>query len=560
MFKRMSSLRFTVAVMVVALAGLIALQWHLLRQAMELKEQAFRRNALAALNTAAQKLEAGETYRSVITATMASDSNAVLWKENHGLPPLSRSSRPGSSPPDSFPLRVAGGKLVYVVNSPQWVRLQMLDLGGDRDTVVVDTFKTPGQYEVNINHSGRPANEMFYRYSIDSSHFYVQTGGTQGRSEISLHVNGENRRAIVNRAVDRLFVTEHEPIERRIRSAHLDSVLHVTFRDAGITIGYERAVLTEGDTTLRLVSPEGAQDRLRRSDLRAALFPADLLSPRSNLVVDFPGEESFVLGQVGPLFAATAILTLIIVWGFAYAVRTIVAQKRLAGLMTDFVNNMTHEFKTPISTVALAVEAIGRPEVLAQRDKVQQYNNVIRDETGRLRRQVERILEMATLERGEYELNIEPVNIHELLREVSAGVALQVAHRGGNLTLTLEAVEPFVLADRVHLTNIVNNLLDNGNKYSPGVPFLTLRTVTRSGSTVFGVTDKGIGIPSEHLGKVFEKYYRVPTGNRHDVKGFGLGLSYVKMMTEAMGGTVSIRSVVGAGTTVEVSLPGRKSS
>ena len=130
-----------------------------------------------------------------------------------------------------------------------------------------------------------------------------------------------------------------------------------------------------------------------------------------------------------------------------------------------------------------------------------------------------------------------------------------MAHRGGSLSLALEAVEPTVLADRVHLTNIVNNLLDNANKYSPDKPLIVLKTCDARGMTVIAVTDKGIGIAPEHVGRVFEKYFRVPTGNRHDVKGFGLGLSYVKMMAEAMKGSVAIQSDVGSGTTVEVSLP-----
>ena len=254
------------------------------------------------------------------------------------------------------------------------------------------------------------------------------------------------------------------------------------------------------------------------------------------------------------MFGATAVLTLIIVWGFVYAVRTILLQKRMAGLMTDFVNNMTHEFKTPISTVALAVEAIARPEVTGQKDKVLQYNKVIRDETTRLRRQVEKILEMATLERGEYELHIEPVDVHALIREASTGLALQIAQRGGTLTLALEADDPTVLADKVHLTNIVNNLLDNANKYSSGPPAITMQTTVRDHRFVLTVSDKGIGIPPEHVARVFEKYYRVPTGNRHDVKGFGLGLSYVKMMLEARGGTTSLQSSPGVGTVVEVTL------
>ncbi len=555
MLHRTLSLRFIVVMMVLALAGLIVLQWHLLRQAMELKEQAFRRNAVAALWTAIQKLDTGEAYRSVISATMVMDSTHPPPHGKGSISGIAATVHADSFSPDSLPLQVRSGKLVYIVKSPQRVRLQQFDFGANRDIVLVDTFRTPGRYEVNINRSGDQGDEMYYRYTADSSHFYLQTGGEKRQNTVSIRLNTESRRAIVNKAMDRLFMIEQKPIEERIRPALLDSVLRSTFSDAGITMGFERGIATEGDTTLSLVAPVGAAERLRHSDFRATFLPGDALSPRNSLVVDFPDQQAFLLSQMGPLFGATAILTVIIVGGFAYAVRTIINQRRLAALMTDFVNNMTHEFKTPISTVALAVEAIERPEVASHKDKVQQYNRVIRDETARLRRQVEKILEMATLERGDYELNLEPIDVHALLREVSAGVALQVSNRGGSLSFVFEAVDPTVVADKLHLTNMVNNLLDNANKYSPQNPDIVLKTTTNGDMLVIAVNDKGIGIAPEYVGRVFEKYFRVPTGNRHDVKGFGLGLSYVKLMAEAMKGTVAIRSIVGGGTTVEVSLP-----
>ncbi len=559
MLKRMSTLRLTVSAMMLALAGLIALQWHLLRQAMELKDQAFKRNAFAALNIAAQRLEAGEAFRSVIGATKLPDRNVVFIEKGQTSPPKVHVLEKHTVPPDSLPIRLEKGNLVYDVQSPQRVRIQRFDLGEGRDTTIVDTFRTAGQYTVNVSTGAKPETEFYYRYVTDSSRAIVHSGGNQGYTTIAVMVDSTRRRQIVDRAVEQLFVSEKEPIEKRLRSSRLDSVLRSSFQEAGIAIGFERGVITEGDTTLKLMEPTDARDRLMESDLRTPLFPADLLSPRSSLIVDFPEQGSYVFGQVGPLFGATAVLTLIIVWGFVYAVRTILLQKRMAALMTDFVNNMTHEFKTPISTVALAVEAIARPEVTRQKEKVLQYNKVIRDETTRLRRQVEKILEMATLERGEYELHIEPVDVHALIREVSTGLALQIAQRGGTLTLALAAENPTVLADKVHLTNIVNNLLDNANKYSSGAPAITVQTTVKDHRFVLTVSDKGIGIPPEHIGRVFEKYFRVPTGNRHDVKGFGLGLSYVKMMTEAMGGTATLHSNLGEGTVVEVTLePGRQ--
>ncbi len=573
-------MRVIVVAMVVALAGLIAVQWYLLRQAMELKEQAFRRNAFAALNTVAQKLEAGEAYHSVFTSGLAlplkpridttivrrsgrGDTLVVSGvvvapgKETRtfsykGLSPKNdQHTLPGALP--SLPLRAEGNRVVYTVQSPQRVRLQRFDLGSGRDTVIVDTFKTPGVYEVHIDaHASHDAG-YFYSYTTDSSKFYLQAGERQDHNAVP--VSSAGKEALVNRVVDRLIMGSQEPIERRVNPALLDSLLSNGLREVGIPLRFARGVAPPRDSALKLVAPGELAGALKSSDLRARLFPTDILAPPNDLVVYFPDQRSFLLAQIGPQLGATALFTFVIVLGFVFGVRTINEQSRLARLMTDFINNMTHEFKTPISTVSLAVEAIERPDVIVLPEKVLRYNGVIRDEMARMRTQVDKILQMAVLEGGEYELNLLPVDVHEVIRRAAPGLALQAEHRGGSLTLALEAPRHWATADAVHLANIMNNLLDNANKYSPEIPRIRVSTRNEGAQLVIRIEDNGIGIGAEHLAKVFEKFYRVPTGNRHDVKGFGLGLSYVRLMTEAMGGGVSVRSDVGKGTTVEVSLP-----
>jgi two-component system phosphate regulon sensor histidine kinase PhoR len=235
--------------------------------------------------------------------------------------------------------------------------------------------------------------------------------------------------------------------------------------------------------------------------------------------------------------------------------RTIGRQRRLTTMLTDFVNTMTHEFKTPISTIALASEAIARPDVAQKKTKILQYNRVIAEETARMKNQVGRILEMAHLESDETDLNRMPVNLHEVLLRASSSFALQVESRGGTLTTAFEATECVVSGDAVHLEGVIHNLLDNAVKYSPGAPVISIRSETGAGRITVAVADRGSGIPADYQGMVFEKYFRVPHGNRHDVKGFGLGLSYVKLVVGAHGGDVSLESAEGKGTTVTISLP-----
>jgi two-component system phosphate regulon sensor histidine kinase PhoR len=453
----------------------------------------------------------------------------------------------------SLPLRSEGNRIVYSVSSPQRVRLQLFDLATGRDTVIVDTFRTPGVYEVHADSSRSGGSDVFYRYTADSSQFYLRLSGTQERT--SLPASGRGKEELVNRVVDRLVVAEQQPVERRVKPALLDSLLGSSLHEAGISLSWARGICAGRDSAMALLTPGASADRLKGSDLRARLFPTDLLSPPNDLVVYFPDQQGYLYSQVGPQLGATAAFTLVIVLSFLYGVRTIRAQMRLARVMTDFINNMTHEFKTPISTVSLAVEAIERPDVLGEPGRVLRYSNVIRDENARMRTQVEKILQMAVLERGEYELNMVSVDLHEVILRAAAGVALQAEHRGGALELCLDAPCHVIRADTVHLANIVNNLLDNANKYSPDEPRITVSTLNAHGRLAVIVRDNGIGIGPAHLGKVFDKFYRVPTGNRHDVKGFGLGLSYVKLMTEAMGGAVRIMSEEGKGTRVEVEFP-----
>ena len=223
--------------------------------------------------------------------------------------------------------------------------------------------------------------------------------------------------------------------------------------------------------------------------------------------------------------------------------------------MVDFINNMTHEFKTPISTVALASEAIVRPDVISDNEKVTKFSKMILEENARMRRQTDKILQMATLEEGDFELNPIEVDIHKLINGVLNNITLQIENRGGSINHSLEANNYILRADKDHLSNIIFNLLDNAIKYSPDNPIINVQTKNIGDTLCLTIDDKGRGISPENLKMVFKKYYRVSTGDIHDVKGFGLGLSYVKLMVEAHGGSISIKSRYERGTSVEIILP-----
>jgi two-component system phosphate regulon sensor histidine kinase PhoR len=348
---------------------------------------------------------------------------------------------------------------------------------------------------------------------------------------------------------------ELQPIEKRIRSSQLDSVLRSTLQESGIDLPYASAIISDRDDSLRMQRPAGYEKELRSSSLRNLLFPNDFLSTRDELVLFFPGQGNYLLRQVGPFLGLTVLFMGAVILCFVYTIRTIVRQKDFSLRVSDFINNMTHEFKTPISTIAVASETITRPDVIDRKEKILRYAEVIRDENLRMKTQVDKILQMALLEEGDYELKLVPLDMHALIRDAVQNTVLQVEAKGGSVSSRLEAESFTVNADPVHMANIIHNVLDNAIKYSPGAPFITVVTRNSGESLLIEIGDRGIGIGREEREKVFEKYYRVRTGNVHDVKGFGLGLSYVRLMVEAQGGNVSISGDLGKGTTLHLGFP-----
>lgn len=250
-----------------------------------------------------------------------------------------------------------------------------------------------------------------------------------------------------------------------------------------------------------------------------------------------------------------AIVTLIVFSFFAYSVWVILKQKKLSEMKNDFIGNMTHELKTPISTIALSAEVLSDPGIVNEPDRLREYTRIIRSENERLRTQVERVLQLATLDKDTLELRRDRVDVHQLVLEVSNSLKLPLQEKHTRLDLALEAEKHTVSGDRMHLTNTLFNLLDNALKYGPEDTVITIRSRSKGGEFTISVQDHGIGIRKEDIKHIFERFYRVHTGNVHNVKGFGLGLHYVQQIAQAHGGGISVQSEFGKGSTFTLSLP-----
>jgi two-component system, OmpR family, phosphate regulon sensor histidine kinase PhoR len=224
-------------------------------------------------------------------------------------------------------------------------------------------------------------------------------------------------------------------------------------------------------------------------------------------------------------------------------------------MKNDFINNMTHEFKTPIATISLAADSIGSPMIMNHPDKIKRFVDIIRQENRRMNSQVERVLQMALIDKNDFQLNLGELNLHEIIGQAVDNFSLQVEKREGALHTDLQATRPIIEGDATHIASIIHNLLDNANKYSPEQPDITIRTRNVPMGVEISIEDKGIGISKEARKYIFDKFYRVHTGNIHDVKGFGLGLSYVKAIMTAHKGLVDVKSEPGNGSTFILTFP-----
>jgi two-component system, OmpR family, phosphate regulon sensor histidine kinase PhoR len=278
-------------------------------------------------------------------------------------------------------------------------------------------------------------------------------------------------------------------------------------------------------------------------------------APQEYLVIIVPHQNAIIFRQLTWFIIGAIIFTLIIITAFFLTLRTLFVQKKLGEIKSDFINNMTHEFKTPLATISLAVDALKNEKVVGNKEKTDYFTGVIKEENKRMNKQVETILQAALLDKQEVQLNLKKLSAHELINNALNNIALPLNEREGELKVKLDAAKDMVMADDVHFTNFINNLLDNALKYSKEKPIIKLSTTDAGNILLIKIEDNGIGMNKETLSHIFEKFYRAHTGNVHDVKGFGLGLSYVKTMVDAHKGHIKVESVLGKGSTFTISIP-----
>ena len=364
-----------------------------------------------------------------------------------------------------------------------------------------------------------------------------------------------HQRALLNEVIYNILHTASDkPLKERINFKQLDAELKVELRNNGITIPYHFTVTDRMGTLIYHCSdyvPDGNETLYSH-----VLFKNDPPQRMGMVNIHFPTMDSYIFSSVR-FMIPSIVFTFVLLVTFIFTIYIIFRQKKLTEIKNDFINNMTHEFKTPISTISLAAQMLQDPAVGKSPAMFKHISGVINDETKRLRFQVEKVLQMSMFERQKAVLKRKELNANDLITSVVKTFTIKVEKNNGSITSDLRSECPWIFVDEMHFTNVIFNLLDNAVKYKKpeGELNLHIRTWDESGKLYISIEDNGIGIKKDNLKKIFDKFYRVHTGNLHDVKGFGLGLAYVKKIIQDHKGTIRAESELNVGTKFIIVLP-----
>jgi two-component system phosphate regulon sensor histidine kinase PhoR len=345
-----------------------------------------------------------------------------------------------------------------------------------------------------------------------------------------------------------------QSIDKIIDVHYLDSVLKHNMVAAGIRTGYHYGLVKASNDSVEYISKGSDPKKVQRSVMKANLLDDKYFHTPYNLSIYFDHPEKMLLSSLWGMLVISGLIILMLSYAFWYFIRTILKQKKLSEMKTDFINNMTHEFKTPITNIALALETL-RDNDDVEEQKKNIFLSIITDENNRMRENVERILQIAVIDKEEMDLQKEPVDIHRVIKRVVECTEAPVNGRKPQIDCRLEAYNAIMQADETHIVNVLYNLLDNAMKYNAGQPHITISTKNEGDELILTVEDNGIGMDAETQRRLFEKFYRAHTGNVHNVKGFGLGLSYVKSIVDAHQGRIQVRSEKGKGSSFEINFP-----
>lgn len=562
-------MKIIILLMSIASIGLVGFQFYWVNNALKINQERFEQNVYQSLDATIEKLEKGEASE-IILRSLAKDPTfqESLFKKIEPIQlqvrrrhVIKRPSMVDSLFNTPMPQISQTFKRLIASKDGPTNNLQEIEKYFYMPTSVASSLFTPDEMAILLEEKERyleyiSQQDSFARgenQAMDRQAYIVEEYNVS-RDVAETIVKANMKIELVEVVMSQLMMEGTQYILSRMDTTQVKKELRTQLANRGINQEFDLGILDERESLIK-VGEVSNPENLMKSGIKAELFPSDLLGADNYMVINFPNKSAYLLQQVWLPLLSSIVFLVIIILCFVYAIQVIIKQKELSEIKNDFINNMTHEFKTPISTVSLAVEALQDPELANQDAFRNRYMRIINDENQRLGEQVEKVLQAAALDKKELKLKIEQVQIVDLIQSAQAHFELLVEKRGGSMEVDIDIKDPFIEGDSFHLSNVINNLLDNANKYSKDEPRIRVEAKDTENQVIITVRDQGIGMTNDTQKRIFDKFYRVPRGNVHDVKGFGLGLAYVKTMVEAHKGTITVESEINKGSNFTLYLP-----
>ncbi|GET27605.1 sensor histidine kinase KdpD [Prolixibacter sp. NT017] len=525
-----------VVLMGISLLGIVAVQYYWFHSAAKVRNELFDRSVNEALTSASKRLQTMQDYP-IVNQYFFNDS--LQWTPDPPPPP---------PPPVKF--HVQGTTSYRIKVNPKMNKIE--------NEIQVFTSKRDSIITLHKTHVNDSLIQFITQKQLKKSIQDSNLARIIVKDSMVLLPEFEKRiedkaKQLKNLAKQMVVEIKDWHAGRDLDMKQIHHVLKEEFERKDIPIDFHFVVMANdsviGGDLPENVIPENAQT------YQTGLFPYDVFRQNLKLNVFFPDKDSFVGRNMFWLLGLSLLFTIVILLTFTLSILFILRQKKISEMKSDFINNMTHEFKTPIATIGVAADSIVNEKVISEEEKVRYFAGMIKKENRRMNSQVEKILQIARMDRNNGDYHFEAVNAHELIEKAIQSISLQIEKRKGQIDTYLEASNPVVMTDATHFTNVIYNLLDNAVKYSADKPEIVLRTSSVSKGISITVEDHGIGMNRAVQAKIFERFYRQPTGNIHNTKGFGLGLSYVKAVIDANKGTITVHSEAGKGSRFVIFIP-----
>jgi two-component system phosphate regulon sensor histidine kinase PhoR len=577
--------------MAIALLGVLAMQWYFLNQSYQLKSQLFDQNVNEALSNVAKKLERQEAYnfllkkavntrnesqkrKNLAQATSQLKQNSAARKESYAQF-LSKEQQKADS---LFTTRDSLLRARYPVVFSYDATKQEVEEELQQELVqFVDPFG--GIHQQVLQHRV-PKLSFTKQNPVDSIRQYIVFDPQDGPKLITLakprltnisrsDAAGAPDVQLVQQFLDSVQETKKNvlqdlaqefgsakmPLNKRIQSNIVNQLLRKELQNKGITGSFTYQI-QQGNAKNKLGTALETAEHLHTGEVyKTQLFPKEMIKESGWLLLSFPNKSNYILANMTLIMALSGGLLLILLGSFGYTLQLILRQKKISEMKTDFINNMTHEFKTPVATIMIASEALKDEELSGGRAQVERLANIIYDENVRLGNHIERVLHLAKVDKEDFRLENRAVELNILITAVADSMSLQLEKQKATIKLDLQAKNDVVFADELHLSNVLFNLIDNALKYCDGEAKIEISTQNLGKHVVCIVKDNGLGMSKDQIDKIFDQFYRIPTGNVHNVKGFGLGLSYVNTIVRLLKGQIKVKSEKYKGSTFEISIP-----